>query len=161
MRINWSQQDVDLLGKLVDQGLTAGDIAKNFSGKSRNAVIGKIRRLGLQLQGPSRGGGRPRTKAQVRSDNGILTKARSQKKFANLPAPAKPEPANKHHKPLNGKGVRFLDRVVRKQCCWPLWPDYVTNPPINEKMVCGQQIPDTGNNEFCAHHREQMSPRKP
>lgn len=43
----WSEKEVELLVKLVGQGLSASKIAARIGGVTRNAVIGKIHRLGL------------------------------------------------------------------------------------------------------------------
>lgn len=44
---NWTDGRIDLLRKLWSEGLSAGGIAKQLGGVTRNAVIGKIHRLGL------------------------------------------------------------------------------------------------------------------
>ena len=46
----WSEERVSQLRELVKQGLSAGQIAREL-GLSRNAVIGKLSRLGLRLAG--------------------------------------------------------------------------------------------------------------
>lgn len=49
--IDWTEARVDQLKQLADDGLTAGQIADGMDirGLSRNAVIGKLRRLGVML----------------------------------------------------------------------------------------------------------------
>lgn len=42
----WSESEITLLRADWARGLSAGQIAKKLSGRSRNAVIGKIHRLG-------------------------------------------------------------------------------------------------------------------
>jgi GcrA cell cycle regulator len=44
---SWSDERVDLLRRLWDEGLSASQIANQLGGVTRNAVIGKIHRLGL------------------------------------------------------------------------------------------------------------------
>ncbi len=44
---SWSDERVDLLRRLWEDGLSASQIASQLGGVTRNAVIGKIHRLGL------------------------------------------------------------------------------------------------------------------
>ncbi len=44
---SWSDERVDLLRRLWQDGLSASQIATHLGGVSRNAVIGKVHRLGL------------------------------------------------------------------------------------------------------------------
>ena len=45
--MRWSEERVELLTKLWAEGLSASQIAARLGGVSRNAVIGKVHRLGL------------------------------------------------------------------------------------------------------------------
>src|ERR1700753_1247832 len=45
--MGWTDERVDLLKKLWLDGLSASQIAKQLGGVTRNAVIGKVHRLGL------------------------------------------------------------------------------------------------------------------
>jgi GcrA cell cycle regulator len=45
--ISWTDDRVDLLKKLWSEGLSASQIAGELGGVTRNAVIGKVHRLGL------------------------------------------------------------------------------------------------------------------
>lgn len=46
--MSWTEERIDTLKKMWDSGLTATQIAEELGGVSRNAVIGKAHRLGLQ-----------------------------------------------------------------------------------------------------------------
>jgi GcrA cell cycle regulator len=46
--MSWTEERIDTLKKMWDKGLTATQIAEELGGVSRNAVIGKAHRLGLQ-----------------------------------------------------------------------------------------------------------------
>src|SRR3954453_16165461 len=53
--MGWTDERVELLKKLWRDGLSASQIAKQLGGVTRNAVIGKIHRLGLSgRSAPSR-----------------------------------------------------------------------------------------------------------
>src|SRR5258708_30882151 len=45
--MGWTDERVELLKKLWQDGLSASQIAKQLVGVTRNAVIGKVHRLGL------------------------------------------------------------------------------------------------------------------
>src|SRR5215468_1351308 len=58
--MGWSEERVALLRKLWAEGLSASQIAKQLGGVTRNAVIGKVHRLGLAGRAtPSRPAKRP------------------------------------------------------------------------------------------------------
>ena len=46
--MSWTDERIDQLKRLWEQGMTASQIAEDLGGVSRNAVIGKAHRLGLQ-----------------------------------------------------------------------------------------------------------------
>jgi len=50
----WSTERIDLLKKLFADGLSASEIAAEIGGLTRNAVIGKVHRLGLNRDGAPR-----------------------------------------------------------------------------------------------------------
>ncbi|NKX44217.1 GcrA family cell cycle regulator [Roseicyclus persicicus] len=68
--MSWTDERVELLKKMWTEGQSASQIAKELGGVTRNAVIGKVHRLGLS----NRVGGAPAPAAAA-------------------PAPAKPAPA--------------------------------------------------------------------
>ena len=59
--MSWTDERVEQLTKLWGEGLSASQIAKELGGVTRNAVIGKVHRLGLSGRAkPSNAGSRPR-----------------------------------------------------------------------------------------------------
>ncbi|EPR14574.1 hypothetical protein M527_28930, partial [Sphingobium indicum IP26] len=46
--MSWTDERIDQLKAMWERGLTASQIADELGGVSRNAVIGKAHRLGLQ-----------------------------------------------------------------------------------------------------------------
>jgi GcrA cell cycle regulator len=46
---NWTAERVAMLGKLCADGLSSAEIAEELGGITRNAVLGKVHRLGLSL----------------------------------------------------------------------------------------------------------------
>ena len=51
--LTWSHNRVEQLKKLCEAGLSASQIAAELGNVSRNAVIGKVHRLGLSGRGKS------------------------------------------------------------------------------------------------------------
>lgn len=51
--MNWTEERVELLRKLWTEGHSASQIAAQLGGVTRNAVIGKVHRLGLSGRGKS------------------------------------------------------------------------------------------------------------
>ena len=45
--MSWTDERVELLKKMWSEGQSASQIAKGLGGVTRNAVIGKVHRLGL------------------------------------------------------------------------------------------------------------------
>ncbi|ARR52378.1 GcrA cell cycle regulator [Rhizorhabdus wittichii DC-6] len=55
--MSWTEERIDQLKRLWGQGMTASQIADELGGVSRNAVIGKAHRLGLEARpSPVKGG---------------------------------------------------------------------------------------------------------
>src|SRR5918998_1954844 len=49
-QMSWTDERIDRLKELWTQGMTASQIADELAGVSRNAVIGRAHRLGLQAR---------------------------------------------------------------------------------------------------------------
>src|SRR5215475_6768251 len=98
--MGWTDERVELLKKLWQDGLSASQIAKQLGGVTRNAVIGKVHRLGLAGRAtPSRPAKRPMRMAprQVRPHNpaasagGVALRPRTHAAMAPVPwVPAPP-----------------------------------------------------------------------
>ncbi|MBY5974440.1 GcrA cell cycle regulator [Ferrimonas balearica] len=87
-RMSWTDERVELLKKMWGEGQSASQIAKELGGVTRNAVIGKVHRLGLSNR--SGGGG---ASAQAAPAAKPEAKAKPAPKREAAPAPEpKPEP---------------------------------------------------------------------
>ena len=78
--MSWTDERIDQLRQMWERGMTASQIAEELGGVSRNAVIGKAHRLGLQAR-PS----------PVKATEAAAKPAAAPQ--ARRPAPAKPESA--------------------------------------------------------------------
>ena len=58
--MSWTDERVELLKKLWADGLSASQIAAELGGITRNAVIGKVHRLGLSGRAKSSSSASPR-----------------------------------------------------------------------------------------------------
>jgi GcrA cell cycle regulator len=93
--MSWTEERVETLKKMWAEGQSASQIAKELGGVTRNAVIGKVHRLGLSNR--AGGGGAP-TKAPAKEAPAkpASTKARPAARKADRPAddPAPEKPAS-------------------------------------------------------------------
>ncbi len=92
--MSWSDERVELLKKLWNEGQSASQIAKELGGVTRNAVIGKVHRLGLSNRngsGAASAEGGSKTKPAPKSE----AKAKSPAKPAAAKAEPKPAPEPK------------------------------------------------------------------
>ena len=62
--MSWTDERVEILKKMWGEGQSASQIAKELGGVTRNAVIGKVHRLGLSNRAGSGGNAKPETKAK-------------------------------------------------------------------------------------------------
>src|SRR3954466_1520197 len=86
--MSWTDERIDRLKSLWLQGMTASQIAETLGGVSRNAVIGKSHRLGLQSRpSPVKPG---ETDAEPAEKPAVIAKAAPP---SPAPAPAEPKPA--------------------------------------------------------------------
>lgn len=82
--MSWSEERVEILKKLWLDGLSASQIAKQLGDVTRNAVIGKVHRLGLAGRAsPSHPEKHPKSKA----DEAIVENAAPAEEAENVEAP--------------------------------------------------------------------------
>ncbi|SEQ12286.1 GcrA family cell cycle regulator [Thalassovita taeanensis] len=97
--MSWTDERVELLKKMWGEGQSASQIAKELGGVTRNAVIGKVHRLGLS----NRAGGAPsaaaeparaeaKTKPTAVPDKPVEAKAKPAARPAARPVEAEPAP---------------------------------------------------------------------
>ena len=74
--MSWTDERVELLKKLWSDGLSASQIAAELGGITRNAVIGKVHRLGLSGRAKSTSAAAPRPR-KSRASAHMLRMARA------------------------------------------------------------------------------------
>ena len=135
----WNDERVDLLKKLWADGLSASQIAGRLGGVTRNAVIGKVHRLGLSGRATTSRmkSHRPRVRTQA-SNNKRLMKPR----FANVGNPALRNlylgdtepyvpPAEEVVIPL--KERKYIQTLTETCCRWP-----IGDPQLADFHFCGK-----------------------
>jgi len=88
--MSWNDERVELLKKMWGEGQSASQIAKELGGVTRNAVIGKVHRLGLSNRN---GGGGSSSSADAKAK--AASKTAAAKPAAKAKAAAQPAPAAK------------------------------------------------------------------
>ncbi|WP_170441574.1 GcrA family cell cycle regulator [Ruegeria arenilitoris] len=87
--MSWTDERVELLKKMWGEGQSASQIAKELGGVTRNAVIGKVHRLGLS----NRTTGAAPAKAEPKEKPAPTPKAETKPKPAPKTEPARPAAA--------------------------------------------------------------------
>ena len=117
--MSWTDERVELLKKMWNEGQSASQIAKELGGVTRNAVIGKVHRLGLS----NRAGAGP-----VRPER--------DEDSAPAAAPAAPAPEPQTATP------RPRPTLVRTEPDpEPAEPRVIQAPAIRKPFVAGQPLP--------------------
>lgn len=139
----WTDDRVEILSTLWAAGLSASQIALKLGGVTRNAVIGKVHRLGLS------GRIKPKRKTQPAKSRTATTARRRapvKRRAAPRGAPT-PPPVPLEAKPLpNGEYATILT-ITETLCKWPLG-----DPTSPEFRFCGRGT-DKGE-PYCKSHAQ-------
>lgn len=151
-KLAWTEERVELLKRLWNEGLSASQIAGRLGhGVTRNAVIGKVHRLGLSGRVTPQRTARPRTRKTREPSHpgrsGIMPTAGATALKPSLraePAP-RPEPQPVQMIPVpKGERVSIL-MLSDKTCRWPLG-----DPGHEDFSFCGH-TPKEGV-PYCEYH---------
>ena len=138
--MGWTDERVELLKKLWQDGLSASQIAKQLGGVTRNAVIGKVHRLGL---------------------SGRATPSKPQRTVFKAPRPTRPisaqpsaprriaEPALHAPTPVRyvdeAPGMATVLTLQAHMCKWP-----IGDPALDNFTFCGRRSEENG--PYCHEH---------
>lgn len=139
----WTEDRVEVLSKLWAEGLSASQIATKLGGVTRNAVIGKVHRLGLSGRAkPSRPASkRTRKPAMPRTRSTTPAVRRAVRPAAATPPPPPPIEA----KPMaNGEYATILT-ITDHMCKWP-----IGDPSKSEFRFCGRKNKES--EPYCEAH---------
>ena len=142
--MGWTDERVELLKKLWADGLSASQIAAELGGITRNAVIGKVHRLGLSGRAKSPSSATPRPR-KPRSSGHMLRVSRPSVRGNTALAydyDVEPEPELLEI-PLEQR--KTLLQLNEHTCRWP-----IGDPGSSEFFFCGGE---TANElPYCAYH---------
>ena len=88
--MSWTDERVELLKKMWAEGQSASQIAKELGGVTRNAVIGKVHRLGLSNRTGGAAPSKPATKEKAAAPKKAAAAAPADEAKAAAPAPERP-----------------------------------------------------------------------
>lgn len=138
--MGWSDERVALLRKLWAEGLSASQIAKQLGGVTRNAVIGKVHRLGLAGRAtPSRPAKRPVRTARPRTMGPSVPRLRMP---SSVPLVVIPD-----LEPLRGEDGKAATVLTLNEsmCKYP-----IGDPTDADFAFCGRGV--FGNHPYCQDH---------
>ncbi|HEX2136739.1 MAG TPA: GcrA family cell cycle regulator [Microvirga sp.] len=146
----WTDERVEMLKKLWSEGLSASQIAAEIGSVTRNAVIGKVHRLGLSGRGKAKSSSHQRVKKPVRTPSvpgAIAEQApRSTGAIAPLPLAMEPESVAATDDVVVPMSERVTIMDLRESMCrWPMG-----DPTKAEFRFCGGR--SVTGLPYCAHH---------
>jgi GcrA cell cycle regulator len=144
--MSWTDERVELLKKLWQDGLSASQIAAELGGITRNAVIGKVHRLGLSGRAKSPSSSAPRAR-KPRSHMMRVPRTMSRGNTAlALAYEMEPEPEPELIENIIPIGQRrTLLELTDATCRWP-----IGDPASSEFFFCGG-APLNGL-PYCSYH---------
>lgn len=148
--MSWTDERVDLLRKLWLDGLSASQIAAELShGITRNAVIGKVHRLGLSGRVKAPAAATPRQRTRAATPRPASPRPAAPQTRGNLAVDFRPMEAPEPL-PVEDVVIPMSDMVgimdLRETMC--RWP--VGDPTTPEFRFCGSKSPPGG--PYCNHH---------
>ena len=176
--MSWTDDRVEILKKLWVEGQSASQIAKELGGVTRNAVIGKVHRLGLSNRATSSSSSKSATKSKTSVKSMSDTKRVSNKTSASkvtsanspseprsnvtslrrqiIPAgqPLPPQPSANEISPEALARVSEIEKKAKKISLLELtertckWP--VGDPATEEFWFCG--LPSQAGKPYCEAH---------
>ncbi|MCR9236595.1 MAG: GcrA family cell cycle regulator [Alphaproteobacteria bacterium] len=153
--MSWTEERVALLSKLWADGLSASQIATQLGGVTRNAVIGKVHRLGLSGRAKSAS-----TAARPRKPRANTASKPSGKSESTSSAPRRPQT-------MGATALKFEADVQAEAAIAPQAHDDVVVPISKRASIltiteqtCKWPIGDPGGNDFhfCGHDSKEGAP---
>lgn len=151
--MSWTTERVDLLKKLWAEGLSASQIAAELGGVTRNAVIGKVHRLGLSGRAKSSSTPakprRPRAPAappRPTAPQQPRTVGATALKVEEVPMEEiTPQPATIQELVIPVAERATILQLNERTCKWP-----IGDPSTDDFYFCGRQSDSAS--PYCAHH---------
>ena len=147
--ITWSDDRVEQLKKLWEAGLSASQIAAELGNVTRNAVIGKVHRLGLSGRAKSPSSSVPRPRKTTRPAQHMMRISRPVSRgntalahAFEMEVEADPVPFD-NVVPMSQR--KTLLELTEETCHWP-----VGDPGSSDFFFCGGK--SLASLPYCAHH---------
>ena len=145
--MGWTDERVELLKKLWQDGLSASQIAKQLGGVTRNAVIGKVHRLGLSGRAAPSKPQRTVFKAP-RPARPAATAAPSAPRRIAEPVSATSTPAPAPARYVDERpGTATVLTLGAHMCKWP-----IGDPSLDSFTFCGRRSEEHG--PYCHEHAQ-------
>lgn len=140
--MGWTDERVETLKKLWQDGLSASQIAKQLGGVTRNAVIGKVHRLGLSGRATPSKPARPAFKAPRPHRPAVAPSAprRIAEPVASAPAPAPTRYIDE------APGSATVLTLGAHMCKWP-----IGDPASENFTFCGRR---SSEGPYCNEHAQ-------
>lgn len=137
---DWTADRIERLKKLYAAGMTGSQIAADLGGVTRNAVIGKIHRLGLELRGKKISTGPKAARRRPKGAHNIIPTSwgAGHRQFAE------PSPIDFIDVVLDPLNISFAD--IRDHQC-----KSITNNDMTAPLYCGRFVSE--GSHYCAPHR--------
>jgi len=148
--MSWTDERVARLTKLWSEGLSASQVAAELGGVTRNAVIGKIHRLGLSGRDKPASKSGPRQKRTARTNgysraNRSTSRTAKTNNVANL-AKVSSQPIDHSVDLVAPEPLRIkLVNLTESTCKWPLG-----DPQEIDFSFCGHAI--KSDTPYCEYH---------
>ena len=139
--MGWTDERVEMLKRLWLEGLSASQIAKQLGGVTRNAVIGKVHRLGLSGRATPSKPARPVFKAP-RPARPAAVAPSAPRRIAE-PVVAAPAPRPVRYEP-EAPGSATVLTLGAHMCKWP-----IGDPASENFTFCGRRVHD---GPYCNDH---------
>ena len=140
----WTDDRVEILTKLWAEGLSASQIAKQLGGVTRNAVIGKVHRLGLS--GRAKPSNPAKKKARKTVNRTRVTRAPSAPRAPRPVVQPRPAPPPIEALPMADGRFATILTITDHMCKWP-----IGDPSTSEFRFCGRKTDDK-DEPYCKAH---------
>lgn len=156
--MSWTDERVELLKKLWADGLSASQVAAELGGVTRNAVIGKVHRLGLSGRAkttsstPRARRSRSQTSRPARQSSGAAPTIGATALKADAKPQATPKPKAQAKPELDPVVVPISKRatilsLTENTCKWP-----IGDPGDSDFHFCGCK--SEAGSPYCKYHSE-------
>lgn len=136
----WTDERVELLKTLWAEGLSAAQIANKMGGVTRNAVIGKVHRLGLSGRATPAKPQRGCAPNVERKETVVAVKPARPEIKSVIPEPEAIAPLV-----LDTGDKTTVNTIKNNMCKWP-----IGDPAKDDFHFCGQ--PSLTGKSYCTHH---------